>query len=157
MVSKKLFKNKFAVSPVVGTLLMLAITVILAAIYSSTAFNQEPPAQYAPKGSIEILANSTATATVPASVKLVHLGGDQISFGDSSITQVKASLNGAESVPINATCLGDMSSGDTKILPLADSSGNSVFGTRPVSGDTVNIKIIDVKTKQLITNTDVKF
>jgi archaeal type IV pilus assembly protein PilA len=156
MVSKKLFKNKVAVSPVVGTLLMLAITVILAAIYSSTAFNQEP-AQVAPKGSIEILANATATDTVPASVKLIHLGGDQVRFGDSNITQVKASLNGGESVPVNATCLGDMSIGDTKILPLADSNGNNVFGTGPVSGVTVNIKIIDVKTRQLITNTDVKF
>jgi flagellin-like protein len=156
MVSKKLFKNKIAVSPVVGTLLMLAITVILAAIYSSTAFNQEP-IQSSPKGSIEILANATATNTVPASIKLVHLGGDQVRFGDSNITQVKASLNGAESVPIDATSLGDMSIGDTKLLPLADSNGSNVFGTRPVSGDTVNIKIVDVKTRQLITNTDVKF
>jgi flagellin-like protein len=157
MVSKKLFKNKASVSPVVGTLLMLTITVILAAIYSSTAFNQEPAAQSAPRGSIEILANAPATDTVPASIKLIHLGGDQVRFGDSNITQVKASLNGAESVPVNATCLGDMSIGDTKIFPMADSNGNNVFGTRPVSGDAVNIKIIDVKTKQLITNTDVKF
>lgn len=156
MVSKNLFKNNVAVSPVVGTLLMLAITVILAAIYSSTAFDQEPP-QAAPKGSIEILANAAATDTVPASIKLIHLGGDQVRFGDSNITQVKSSLNEGESVPVNATCLGDMSIGDTKILPLADSNGNNVFRTRPVSGDTVNIKIIDVKTRQLITNTDVKF
>ena len=157
MISKKLFKNKVAVSPVIGTLLMLVVTVILAAIYSSTAFNQEPAAQTAPKVSIEITANTTATDTVPASVKIVHMGGDQIDFGDSTKTQVKASLNGAESVPINATCLENMSIGDTKILPLADSNGNSVFEKRPVSDDTVNIKIIDVKTKQLITNTDVKF
>jgi flagellin-like protein len=156
MVSKKLLKNKIAVSPVVGTLLMLAITIILAAIYSSTAFNQEP-VQSAPKGSIEILANATATNTVPASIKLIHLGGDQVRFGDSNITQVKASLNGAESVTIDATSLGDISIGDTKILPLADSNGNNVFGTRPVSGDTINIKIADVKTRQLITNTDIRF
>lgn len=156
MVSRKLLKNKFAVSPVVGTLLMLAITVILAAIYSSTAFNNEP-VQSAPKGSIEILENSTATNNVPASIKLTHLGGDQVSFGDSNITQVKASLNGAESVLIDATSLGDMSIGDTKLLPLADFNGNNAFGKGPVSGDTVNIKIIDVKTRQMITNTDVKF
>jgi archaeal type IV pilus assembly protein PilA len=156
MISKKSFKNNVAVSPVVGTLLMLAITIILAAIYSSTAFNQEPT-QPAPKVSIEITANSIANDTVPASIKLVHLGGDQVRFGDSNITQVKASLNGAESVPINATRLGDMSIGDTKILPLADSNGNNVFGTRPESGDSVNVKIIDVKTRQLMTNTDVKF
>ena len=157
MILKKLFMNKVAVSPVIGALLMLVITVILAAIYSSTAFNQEPAAQTAPKVSIEITANTIATDTVPASIKLVHLGGDQINFGDSTKTQVKASLNGAESVPINATCLENMSIGDTKTLPLADSNGNSVLEKRPVYGDTVNIKIIDVKTKQLITNTEVKF
>src|SRR5665647_2029400 len=75
MCFNKLFKNNVAVSPVVGTLLMLAITVILAAIYSSTAFNQEPT-QPAPKASIEIIANATATDTSPASIKLEHLGGD---------------------------------------------------------------------------------
>lgn len=156
MVPRKLLKNKFAVSPVIGTLLMLAITVILAAIYSSTAFNQEP-VQSAPKGSVEILANSSASDDIPASIKLTHLGGDQISFGNSNITQVKASLNGAESVIIDATSLGDMSIGDTKLLSLADSNGNNAFGKGPMSGDTVNIKIIDVKTRQMITNTDVKF
>lgn len=156
MVPRKLLKNKFAVSPVIGTLLMLAITVILAAIYSSTAFNQEP-VQSAPKGSVEILANSIASDDIPASIKLTHLGGDQISFGNSNITQVKASLNGAESVIIDATSLGDMSIGDTKLLSLADSNGNNAFGKGPMSGDTVNIKIIDVKTRQMITNTDVKF
>lgn len=156
MVLKALFKDKNAVSPVIGTLLMLAVTIILAAIYSSTAFNEETPVQAAPKVSIELTANSLATDTVPASVKLEHLGGDDIHF-NSSITQVKVSLKGAESVPVNATCLGDMSIGDTKILPLADLNGSNVFGARPVSGDTVNIKIIDVKTKQLITNKDVKF
>lgn len=156
MVPRKLLKNKFAVSPVIGTLLMLAITVILAAIYSSTAFNQEP-VQSAPKGSVEILANSSASDDIPASIKLTHLGGDQISFGNSNITQVKASLNGAESVIIDAASLGDMSIGDTKLLSLADSNGNNAFGKGPISGDTVNIKIIDVKTRQMITNTDVKF
>ena len=156
MCFNKLFKNNVAVSPVVGTLLMLAITVILAAIYSSTAFNQEPT-QPAPKASIEIIANATATDTFPASIKLEHLGGDPIRFEDSTLTQVKASLNGAESVPVNATCLCSMSIGDMKILPLADSTGNNVFGTGPVSSDTVNIKIVDMKTNQLISNKDVRF
>ena len=50
-----------------------------------------------------------------------------------------------------------MSIGDMKILPLADSTGNNVFGAGPVSSDTVNIKIVDLKTNQLISNKDVRF
>lgn len=156
MISEKIKKNNVAVSPVIGTLLILAITVILAAIYSSTAFNQETP-HSAPKVSIEIKANTAATGNDPASIKLEHLGGDQICFGDSTITQVKASLNGGESVPINATCLGNMSVGDLKILSLASSGTSNAFGIGPLTGDIVNVKIIDIKNNQLISNQDVKF
>jgi flagellin-like protein len=155
---KKLFKNNDAVSPVIGVILMVAITVILAAAIGSSVFGRGPTPS-APQANLEIKANSTATATatVPGSVKIEHLGGDTIHFGSPDITRVTASLNGAQSVVIDATVLGNMSVGDSRPLQLANSTGNVFDQGRPVSSDTVNIKIIDVKTSQLISNKDVRF
>jgi archaeal type IV pilus assembly protein PilA len=150
-----LFKNNDAVSPVIGVILMVAITVILAAAIGSTVFGAGPKAS-APQANIVIAANSFAGTDSAGSVKVEHLGGDTVHFG-TDITRVTASLNGAPSVDINATVLGNMSVGDSNILPLADASGNNPFAGHPVTSDTVNIKIIDVRTSQLISNRDVRF
>ena len=158
MHSKKLFKNNAAVSPVIGVILMVAITVILAAAIGSMVFGAGPKSA-APQANIVITANSSALANTDGagSVKVEHLGGDTIHFGSPDITRVTASLNGAQSVDINATGLGNMSVGDSNILTLADTNGKNPFNGHPVPGDAVNIKIIDVKTSQLICNRDVRF
>jgi flagellin-like protein len=153
---KKLFKNNDAVSPVIGVILMVAITVILAAAIGSSVFGQGP-AKSAPQANIDVKASTVATATVPATVKIEHLGGDQINFADVALTKVVASLNGAQSVSINATSLGNLSTGDVKTLSLASSGTTNAFGTGPVSGDVVKLKIVDVKTNQLISDKDIKF
>ena len=151
---KKLFRNKDAVSPVIGVILMVAITVILAAAIGSTVFSQGST-KSAPQANINIKANDTANATGIASVKLEHLGGDQIYFRDS-ITKVTASL-GTKSAAVNTSSLDNLSVGDMKILSLANTNDTNVFGTGPISDDIVNIKIIDLKTNQLIINKDVRF
>jgi archaeal type IV pilus assembly protein PilA len=153
---KKLFKDNDAVSPVIGVILMVAITVILAAAIGSSVFG-EGPAKSAPQANIDIKASAAANNTTPASVKIEHLGGDTIKFGDSSITKVTASLNGGSSLDVSATSLGNVSVGDVKSLSLANSTGNVFDQGRPTSNDIVNIKIIDVKTNQLISNKDVRF
>jgi archaeal type IV pilus assembly protein PilA len=158
---KKLFKNNDAVSPVIGVILMVAITVILAAAIGSSVFGQGP-AKSAPQANLDIKANATATDTNSGSVKIEHLGGDTIQLENPAITKVTASLNGNTSVIIDTTSLGDngnMSAGDVRILKLESNDNPKTFGKGegPVSGDTVNIKIIDVKTNQLISNKDVRF
>ncbi len=157
---KKLFKNSNAVSPVIGVILMVAITVILAAAIGSSVFGTGAKTP-APQANLDIKANAIATATVPGSIKIEHLGGDTVHFGSSDITRVTASLNGAPSVDINAAGLGNMNVGDSNILSLARKDGTNTdknpFPGHPVSSDTVNIKIIDVKTNQLISNKDVRF
>ena len=150
---KKLFKNNDAVSPVIGVILMVAITVILAAAIGSSVFGQGAT-KPAPQANIGITANGTNAIGI-ASVKLEHLGGDPIHFGDSRVTKVTASL-GSTSGEVDASGLDTMSVGDMKPLLLSNNSVN-VLGRSPVSGDTVNIKIIDVKTNQLISNKDVRF
>ena len=151
---KKLFKNNDAVSPVIGVILMVAITVILAAAIGSSVFGQGP-AKSAPQANIDIkAAGISGTLGVP-SIIVEHLGGDPIHFeiptSGQKITKVMASVNGAQSVEItSASTLGTMGVGDVSLpLPLT--------GINAAPGNTVNIKIIDVKTNQLIINKDVRF
>jgi len=153
---KKLFKNKSGVSPVLGVIMMLAITAILVALGVSSVANIEPTSSLSGVN-VGITANSTSTDTAPASVKLEHLDGDSIDFGDSKLTKVTASLNGAETVIINATCIGVLSVGDVRILPLTSDGTTNAFRTGPISGDTVTIKIIYLKANQIISKNDVKF
>jgi len=159
---KKLFKNNDAVSPVIGVILMVAITVILAAAIGSSVFGQGTT-KPAPQANIGIKSAGIAGSDVNAiaSVTFEHLGGDPIHFESSSATKIMASLNGEPSVEINAPTivegLGTMSVGDVKTLKLALDDGTDAFGTTtPTTGDTVSIKIIDVKTNQLISNKDVR-
>jgi archaeal type IV pilus assembly protein PilA len=144
---KKLFKNNDAVSPVIGVILMVAITVILAAAIGSSVFGQGTT-KPAPQANIGITAGNISSG-VP-SVTFEHLGGDPIHFESLEATKVTASLNGNTSVEIDATGLKTMSVGDARSLVLAN-----ITNTNPA--DTVSIKIIDVKTNQLISNKDVRF
>jgi len=166
---KKLFrKDDKAVSPVIGVILMVAITVILAAAIGSSVFGMGP-AKSAPQANIEIKADSISSSTHVVSLKIEHLGGSPIHFEDASVTKVTASLNNAQSVEINAhddptttaitEGLGVLDVGSAKTLKLAtDYSGTvSAFTTViPKPGDTVNIKIIDVQTNQLICDKDIR-
>jgi flagellin-like protein len=150
---KKLFKNNEAVSPVIGVILMVAITVILAAAIGSSVFGQGT-AKPAPQANFDI--KSAGITGGIASVKIEHLGGDPISFGDSAAISVMASLNGTDSKPIKATGLTTVSVGDVKTLALTSDGTTNAFATVPKSGESVNIKIIDVQTKQLISAKDIR-
>lgn len=167
---KKLFrKDDKAVSPVIGVILMVAITVILAAAIGSSVFGQGTT-ESAPKANLDIkaadIANPGSTAAI-ASVKIEHLGGDVIHFEDAQKTKVMASLEDGPSYtigianndPADATNpgLGVIDVGSIKTLNLADASGANAFsGVEPKSGNTVHIKVIDVQTNQLICNRDVR-
>lgn len=171
---KKLFrKDDKAVSPVIGVILMVAITVILAAAIGSSVFGMGP-AKSAPQANLEIKAAATGDATNPPSITIEHLGGDPIHFEDSKITKITASVNGGASVEVNADGtpdsgdndnLGTMGVGDVKKLDLEISNGifvdedNTAGATTDIIdlGDTVHIKIIDVETNQLICDKDIRF
>lgn len=165
---KKLFKNTHAVSPVIGVILMVAITVILAAAIGSSVFGQGP-AESAPQANLDIKAAgiSGASTAAIASVRLEHLGGDPIHFEKDTLTKVTASLEDGPSYTIgiannlpDATTnpgLGVFDVGSVKTLKLATAAGTNAFtGVEPRSGNTVHIKIIDVQTNQLICATDVR-
>ncbi|RXA21345.1 type IV pilin [Methanosarcina sp. MSH10X1] len=164
---KKFFINNKAVSPVIGVILMVAITVILAAAIGSTVFGQGT-AQIAPQANIHIQAAGLSNENV-GSIKVEHLGGDPIDFANSN-TKILASVNGGSSVELTpdkivtdtTTTLSvgevrkaELKTTETSNPKLRDNSGEDISDL--ASGDTVNIKIIDVKTNQLICDRDLRF
>lgn len=144
---KKLFrKDDKAVSPVIGVILMVAITVILAAAIGSSVFSKGTT-ESAPQANFDIKAVPGADAADEDSVRFEHLGGDLVHFGDNSTTKVMSSVDGADATPINATSLGDFGVGDIQKISIGKVNDNQI----------VNIKIIDVQTNQLICDKDVRF
>ena len=153
---KKLFrKDDKAVSPVIGVILMVAITVILAAAIGSSVFSKGTT-ESAPQASLDIKPNGIAGTT--GSIKIEHLGGDSINF-DSTTTKVMVSVDGSDSKRVLdtevATNLSTFDVGDVRTLALKDSASSNNISIS--AGKTVNIKIIDVQTNQLICDKDVRF
>ena len=69
----KLAKNDEAVSPVIGVILMVAITVILAAVIAAFVFGMGTPTK-APQASLTI----SSTSNTYDAVNITHRGGDAI-------------------------------------------------------------------------------
>jgi flagellin-like protein len=158
---KKLLNNSDAVSPVIGVILMVAITVILAAAIGSSVFG-DGPTDPAPQANLEMTPVNITAANV-VHIKLEHLGGDPIHFEDTTAIKVMASLKGDTPANIYVKDLGTMGVGEIRSLPLysiksdgTSSNPTSAFSATPATGDTVNIKIVDVKTNQLITDQDIR-
>lgn len=144
---KNIFKNNSAVSPVIGVVLMVAITVVLAAAIGSSVFGKGIT-EAAPQANIDI------SVVNDSSIKVEHLGGDVIRFENNDTTKLILSNESDSAYEINGTALGDFSVGNSKVLELNGyGSANYAQG----SGTFVNIKIVDVKTKQLICSKDLRF
>ncbi len=159
---KKLFRNNDkAVSPVIGVILMVAITVILAAAIGSSVFSHGV-SKSAPQANFDIKAGAFG-AEDTSKIRVEHLGGEPVHFEDSSITKVVAVFDGTSYV-IDAADnagtdevegLGTMGVGDVKELTLK--STDSTKFPEMKSGDTVNIKVIDVQTNQMVCDKNIRF
>jgi flagellin-like protein len=110
---KQLFTDDKAVSPVIGVILMVAITVILAAVIGSFVLNLGGSLQQsAPQASFDFdYDNSTA-------VTVTHATGDTISEGSVNIVD---------------------SSGGSTTWDLDISAGDSKFHDGFSSGDTIRV------------------
>ncbi|WP_230628802.1 type IV pilin [Methanosarcina barkeri] len=159
---KKLFrKDDKAVSPVIGVILMVAITVILAAAIGSSVFSKGA-VESAPQANLEIKSSRLDTNNT-ACVKIEHLGGDPINF-DRSITKVMTTVGTGNSTEVYfgaITTSADFEVGDVQIVELRmpPTSGTDNTGTAITvnSGDSVNIKVIDIATSQLICDKNLRF
>ena len=83
MTGRNFKKGEDAVSPVIGVILMVAITVILAAVIGAFVFGMGP-SEKAPTVSLR-LTDSSGDASTNASIKAAHDGGDTIDLSDLKV------------------------------------------------------------------------
>ncbi len=158
-------KEEDAVSPVIGVILMVAITVILAAVIAAFVFGMGPPEQ-APQASVR---GSSATLGGFNVVKVEHQGGDAITIAAAN---TKVSISGNTTTEGVITLNTTMAPADQQFeagevlylfysgIPQLDTSSfatANVTGPIASSGQIINVKVIDVSSQQMIADLDVRF
>lgn len=126
-------ENENAVSPVIGVMLMIVVTVVIAAIVSAFAGGVTEGSDTAPTASIQckIVKESEDNAVLT----FKHISGDSINTANLRIYISYTDDSGAPH--LNRT-----SAGDNKVASgLTDSDGNSVSATIPYLTD---VKVGDV-------------
>ncbi|WP_048205637.1 type IV pilin [Methanococcoides methylutens] len=155
-------RNEDAVSPVIGVILMVAITVILAAVIAAFVFGMGP-SEMAPQSSLRASATDTATDDISI-VMIEHQGGDEIVL---SSTNTKF-LVGGEEVVYTANVDDTFTAGERLYIAmnatdyqLANSTADGDFEATlediGSTGDIVEISIIDVSSQQMIASLDVRY
>jgi flagellin-like protein len=138
---KKLFTDDDAVSPVIGVILMVAITVILAAVIGAFVLgiggSQESPPQAS--FTAEYGDYSDGAATDGDTIDIVHDGGETFDASKLSVTvsgSTTTDLTSASSNhPVSSAWSTGTSAGDTLTLKENAGSSTTIFS----SGDSVTI------------------
>jgi flagellin-like protein len=147
-----------AVSPVIGVILMVAITVILAAVIGTFVLGLgDKVSQSAPQASLQVENTNTT------SVVLKHSGGDPINAQD---TTIKAAVDGSNEITASSSNGKDieLTTADKLILGAGDGAGNptqiSFGGSQAYGGSnsfsttlsdvSVTVTIIDDPSGQII-------
>ncbi len=146
-----------AVSPVIGVILMVAITVILAAVIAAFVFGMGPPEQ-APSASIRM------TDVSGNNITLQNQGGDPIDLSKTTLT-VSQGDKVLRIAPINATSTinqafvgGDIikvTTSDGKVLRngVEENNATGVTGMFTiVPGSQVTVTLVDTISGQMIAN-----
>jgi len=119
---KTLLTEDRAVSPVIGVILMVAITVILAAVIGTFVLGLGQNVQSTPSASFDFDFDTSGTANV----NVTHNGGDTLEQGDNTQTvELSSTANSS-----NAKWLGPSGSGyqDTDALTAGDTYDNWEYG-----------------------------
>lgn len=166
--ANQFLEEEGAVSPVIGVILMVAITVILAAVIAAFVFGMGPPEQ-APQASIRGSADTVGGFSV---LKLEHQGGEAITLSES---KTKVTINGN---PVDFLYVAEGESqfdaGENLDIYLfndgtddfyylssesnvTETANNEVTGNLADAGTTSEVKIIDVGSQQMIADLKVNF
>lgn len=140
-----------AVSPVIGTILMVVITVIIAAIVAVFAFGIGTPTK-APQVNLQMSADASTDKFT-----ITHSGGDPLVTTNEKITMVWANntanfVNTTGPVPIDGILLSSFLGVQT--LAPGVTATNSSF-TLVNKNDIIKVMIMDVPSGQFIVNTQV--
>ena len=131
-----------AVSPVIGVILMVAITVILAAVIGTFVLGLGENVNSTPQVSFDFETNETTTGTIDQ-ITITHNGGDSIDVNRLNVTGGVADIEGSNDKPIAFTDddISDFTSGDTLSAGdqlLIDSSTTNI-SINGEEGDVVRI------------------
>ncbi len=144
-------KDEEAVSPVIGVILMVAITVILAAVIAAFVFGLGGQQTNAPTASI-VAANYPDTSG--ADMKIQHKGGDMLKGGEWKISIVVA----GNPPQFNTSASGnDLSVGNQIIANYTTVAGTGVTntsvgtaGTGMVSGTKYDVKLVHIPSNAML-------
>jgi flagellin-like protein len=169
---KKLLADDNAVSPVIGVILMVAITVILAAVIGTFVLGLGDQVQEQTPQATFAIEDTTINQSGVDEVTVAHEGGDNV-FDDETTLQIE-NTNSGDSVEANAdigTGVG-LSTGEDIVITLDTTTnpneitityaGNDAYGTGSTavthssldlgSGDKVEIRLIDEQSGQIISS-----
>jgi len=129
---KQLFDDDRAVSPVIGVILMVAITVILAAVIGTFVLGLGDQVQSTTPQASFGFDTGSANDSGAYNVSVTHETGDSI-----DATELNVSVNGSTSTWDTA---GDVSAGDTFDIVNANASDpDPGLKTWAASGDTIRV------------------
>ncbi|WP_406659815.1 type IV pilin N-terminal domain-containing protein [Methanolobus sp. ZRKC3] len=158
--ANQFLEEEDAVSPVIGVILMVAITVILAAVIAAFVFGMGPPEQ-APQASMRGSAADTSGSF--SAVMIEHQGGDEIVL---STTSTKITVEGND-VVYDDSATGEFTAGERLYVvknasaymigtTATDGDYAGTVGDVGTTGDTINVKMIDVNSQQMVSDMNIR-
>ena len=137
---KSLKNDKRAVSPVIGVILMVAITVILAAVIAAFVFGYGAPAK------TPVMQVRAIPGAADKEVVLEHVGGEPAMWEDLNVSASADGVTGWTEVTGRTPVTVGFSPGDIVTVTV---------GAAAAAGDVVTIRIIYIPSSGLILKTDV--
>jgi len=120
MDNRNIRKEESAVSPVIGVILMVAITVILAAVIGAFVFGMGTP-EKTPAANVEITAANAATDTIT----LEHRGGDDLAVDDIKVIVTSTNAAGTtETLTCDPACTEGYAFSAGQVMVIGTDSGN---------------------------------
>lgn len=157
-------RNEEAVSPVIGVILMVAITVILAAVIAAFVFGLGGSQEKAPTASI-VVANNPDTQAYD--LKISHKGGDTLKGGDWKISVVPVGSAPAFNTSVSGSN-GDLAVGaqinvstPTSVSGCCNANNTMVWETATTAGTLsqttkYDIKLVHVPSNAMLVDTVVE-
>jgi len=153
----KFEKNEEAVSPVIGVILMVAITVILAAVIAAFVFNLGGSQEKAPTASI-VVANNPDTTNYD--LKISHKGGDTLKGGDWKLSVVPVGTAPTYNLSVSGAP-GELSVG-AQINVSTNTIGSTLVNSTLVEGGAAlasgkyDVKLVHVPSNAMLVDTVVE-
>jgi len=135
--------NDRGVSPVIGVILMVAITVILAAVIGTFVLGLGDSLQQAPQANLDVSSDAANSTTIS------HNGGDAIPVSDLSVS-IGDETDLTFSDDADSYSADEFGVGDT-----ATFANDTIDGSPDISGDNVEVTVIHKPSESILVNAEV--